>query len=182
MSTPNKHVNFALHECHDVWNNYNSIFGLPSKKTSKLVIPNSLWGESTADRSIPPQSVSMSSWDDAVKWTRRLRVIMIRYIVGLLHTMVALIRQESKTELQRHFRTTFSNQFLLFDICSILIRISLKSVLNGGPINNVSEWVQILSWCPTGDKSLSKATVANLRTYICGTRPRWVKRKCKSHL
>ena len=48
------------------------------------------------------------------------------------------------------FRCIFMNEFC------ILIKISLKFVLNG-PIGNNPALVQIMTWCQTGDKPLSES-------------------------
>ena len=56
----------------------------------------------------------------------------------------------------------------------ISIKISLKFVPKG-PINNIPALVQIMAWRRPGDKTLSEPMMVSLRTYICVTRPQWVK-------
>ena len=56
----------------------------------------------------------------------------------------------------------------------ILIKISLRFVPRG-PINNIPSLVQIMAWCWSGDKPLSEPIMFSILTYICITRPQWVK-------
>ena len=56
----------------------------------------------------------------------------------------------------------------------IPINISLKFVPKG-PVNNIPTLVQIIAWRRPGDKPLSEAMMVILPTYICVTRPQWVK-------
>ena len=56
----------------------------------------------------------------------------------------------------------------------ILIKISLKFVPKG-PINNNPVLIEIMAWCRSGDKPLSQPMMVSLLTYICVTRPQWVK-------
>ena len=56
-------------------------------------------------------------------------------------------------------QTTFSMKMLEF-------RISLKFVPKG-PINNILALVQIMAWCPSGDKPLSEPMMVSLSTHIC---------------
>ena len=73
----------------------------------------------------------------------------------------------------RHFADdTFKCIFLNEDVL-ILIYISLKFVPKG-PINNISAWVEIMTWRRPGDKPLSKPMLVSLLTHICVTRPQWV--------
>ena len=56
----------------------------------------------------------------------------------------------------------------------ISIKISLKFVTKG-PINNIPASVQIMAWRRRGDKPLSEPMMVRLPTYLCVTRPQWVK-------
>ena len=54
-------------------------------------------------------------------------------------------------------------------------RISIKTPLkfvHKGPIENIHELVKIMVLCRPGDKPLSEATMFNLLTPICVSRPR----------
>ena len=53
-------------------------------------------------------------------------------------------------------------------------KISLKFVPKG-PINNIPALVQIMAWRRSGDKPLSEPKLIFVPTYICATRPQWVK-------
>ena len=44
-----------------------------------------------------------------------------------------------------------------------------------GLVNNIPALVQIMAWRRPGDKSLSEPMMVNILTYICVTRPQWVK-------
>ena len=58
------------------------------------------------------------------------------------------------------------------------VKISLKLV-QGHPINNIPEMVQIMAWCRSGNKPLHGIMMVSLHIYIyvcvCVTRPQWVK-------
>ena len=56
----------------------------------------------------------------------------------------------------------------------IPIKISLKFVPKGS-INNIPALVRIMAWRRLGDKPLSEPMMVNSPTYICVTRPQWVK-------
>ena len=56
----------------------------------------------------------------------------------------------------------------------IAIRISLKVIPNG-LIDNKSALVQVMAWCPTGDKPLPEPLLTSSLMHICCTRGRWVK-------
>ena len=66
----------------------------------------------------------------------------------------------------------FKHNFLNENVW-ILIAISLQFVLKG-PVNNIPALVQIVAWCPPGDKPLSEPIMISLLTHICITRPQWV--------
>ena len=58
------------------------------------------------------------------------------------------------------------------------VRISFKFPLKfvpKGPINNIPALVQIMAWRLPGDKPFSELVMVSLLTYICVTRPQWVK-------
>ena len=63
--------------------------------------------------------------------------------------------------------------FLKMKIFWIYIKISLKFVPKG-PINNILELVQIMTWSHPGDKPLSEPMMVDLLMHICITRPEWV--------
>ena len=67
---------------------------------------------------------------------------------------------------------TFECIFLKENVI-ILIKISLKFVPNG-PIDNITELVQIMAWRRPGDKPLSESMMVRLPTHICATLPQWV--------
>ena len=69
---------------------------------------------------------------------------------------------------------TFLNVFFKNENAKILIRISMKFVLNG-PIKNIPALVQIMAWHRPGDKPLSEPMMISLLTHICVARPQWVK-------
>ena len=60
----------------------------------------------------------------------------------------------------------------------ISIDTSLKFVTKG-QINNTPALVQIMAWCPPGDKPLSEPMMVSLLMHICATRPQWVKRNTR---
>ena len=74
----------------------------------------------------------------------------------------------------RHFPDNIFKCIFLNENLSIFIKISLKFVPNG-PINNIPALVQIMAWHRSGDKPLSEPMMVSLLTYICLTRPHWVK-------
>ena len=63
--------------------------------------------------------------------------------------------------------------FLKKDIL-ISIKISLKSVPKV-PINKIPSLVQIMAWCPLGNKPLSEPMLVSLVMHLCVTWPKWVK-------
>ena len=76
------------------------------------------------------------------------------------------------------FQMTFSNAFSWMKMynckMNVLIKISLKFVPKV-PIDNIPALVQIIAWCRPGDEPLSEPMMVGLLTYICVTRPPWVK-------
>ena len=74
----------------------------------------------------------------------------------------------------RHFAYNIFNCIFLNKNVWIPIKISLKFVPKG-PINNIPALVQIMVWRRPGDKPLSEPMMVSLLTYLCVTRPQWVK-------
>ena len=74
----------------------------------------------------------------------------------------------------RHFSDDTFKGILLNENVWISIKISLKFVPKG-MINNIPALVQIMAWRRPGDKPLSELMIVSLLTYICVTRPQWVK-------
>ena len=89
----------------------------------------------------------------SISWTRTWR------------TQLSLRGRETMTDIFKH---NFFNENVW-----ILIAISLQFVLKG-PVNNIPALVQIVAWCPPGDKPLSEPIMISLLTHICITRPQWV--------
>ena len=80
----------------------------------------------------------------------------------------------------RHFTDdTFKHIFLNENVV-ISIKISLKFIPKG-LIYNIPALVQIMAWHRPGDKPLSEPMIIILLTYICVTRPQWVKADIKRH-
>ena len=73
-----------------------------------------------------------------------------------------------------HFADDIFKCIFLNENVWIPIKISLKFIPKG-PINNISELVQIMAWRRPGDKPLSEPMLVSLLTHICVTRPQWVK-------
>ena len=74
----------------------------------------------------------------------------------------------------RHFPADIFKCILLNENVWIPKKNSLKFVPKG-PINNIPSLVQIMAWRRSGDKPLSEPMMVNFFTYICVTRPQWVK-------
>ena len=74
----------------------------------------------------------------------------------------------------RHFANDIFKRIFLNEKLWIPIKISLKFVPKGS-INNIPALVQIMAWRRPGDKPLSEPMMVQLLTYICITRPQWVK-------
>ena len=66
----------------------------------------------------------------------------------------------------------FTPAFPWIKMLEFFIEISLKFVSNC-PINNVLLLVQIMAWCPPGDKPLSEPLTFSLPMHIYATRPQW---------
>ena len=57
---------------------------------------------------------------------------------------------------------------------NVLISIKLSPKFGPyGPINNITELVQIMAWHRIGDKPLSEPMMVRLSTHICVTRSQW---------
>ena len=74
----------------------------------------------------------------------------------------------------RHFPDDIFKRIFLNENARISIWFSLKFVPKC-PINNIPTLFQIMAWRRPGDKPLSEPMVVSLLTYICVTRPQWVK-------
>ena len=74
-----------------------------------------------------------------------------------------------------HFPDDIFKYIFLNENVWISIKISLKVVPNGPINNNIPALVQIMDWRPPCDKPLSEPMMVSLLTYICVTRPQWVK-------
>ena len=74
----------------------------------------------------------------------------------------------------RHFADDIFKCIFMMENVWIPIKMSLKFVPKR-PFNNISALVQIMAWCRSGDKPLSKPIMVSLPTHICVTRPQWVK-------
>ena len=75
---------------------------------------------------------------------------------------------------RRHFADDIFKCIFLNENEWISLRISLKFV-SKVRINNIPSLVQIMAWRRPGDKPLCEPMVVSLLTYICVTRPQWVK-------
>ena len=78
----------------------------------------------------------------------------------------------------RHFADDPFKCIFLNENVRISINFSLKFV-PWGQINNIPALVQIMAWCPSGDKQLSVPMLASLPTHICVTWPQWAKSAMK---
>ena len=74
----------------------------------------------------------------------------------------------------RHFPDDIFKCIFLNENVWISIKISLKFVPKGS-IDNIPALVQIMAWRRPGAKPLSELMMVSLLTYICVTRPQWVK-------
>ena len=71
-------------------------------------------------------------------------------------------------------QTTFSSAFSWTKIFEFRLRFHW-SLFPKGPIDNIPRLVQIMAWRRSGDKPLSEQVTESLLTYICITRPQWIK-------
>ena len=74
----------------------------------------------------------------------------------------------------RHFTDVTFKHIFLDENGRIVIKISLKFVPKG-PINNIPALVQIMVWCPLGNKPLSEPMMVKLLMHMYVTLPQWVK-------
>ena len=74
----------------------------------------------------------------------------------------------------RHFPDDIFKWIFLNENVWISIKLLLKFVPRG-PINNIPTLIQVMAWRRLGDKPLSEPMMVRLPTYICVTRPQWVK-------
>ena len=79
---------------------------------------------------------------------------------------------------RRHFADDIFKCIFLNENEWISLRFSLKFV-NRVRINTIPSLVQIMTWRLPGDKPLSEPIMVSLLTYICVTRPQWVKMSFK---
>ena len=75
---------------------------------------------------------------------------------------------------EQHYADDIFKRIFFNEDVWISIKISLKFVPKV-PITNIPSLVQIMAWHRSGDKPLSEPMIASLLTYICVTRPQWVK-------
>ena len=80
-----------------------------------------------------------------------------------------------------HFADDIFKRIFFNENVWISIKISLKFVPKG-LINNIPSLVQIMAWRRSGDKPLSEPMMVGLPTYICVTRPQWVKTSNRQQL
>ena len=83
----------------------------------------------------------------------------------------------------RHFADDIFKCIFLNENASIPTKISLMFVPKG-PINNTPALIHIMAWCRPGDKPLSETMMVSLPmhiSYICVTRPQWVKTNLQIH-
>ena len=74
----------------------------------------------------------------------------------------------------QHFADDIFKRIFFNENVWISFKISLKFVPKGSIIN-IAALVQIMAWRRPGDKLLSEQMMVSLPTYICVTRPQWVK-------
>ena len=74
----------------------------------------------------------------------------------------------------RHFPDDIFQYIFLNENVWILINISMK-FLPKGPNNNNPSLFQVMAWRRSGDKPLCETMMISWLTYICVTRPQWVK-------
>ena len=102
----------------------------------------------------------------------RVKHACISYLTSLCQRKISI---EVETKWQPFRRRPFQTHFLEWN-CLNSMNISLKFVPKG-QINNIPALVQIMAWCRTDDKPLSEPMMVRLPTYMCFTRPQWVKRR-----
>ena len=109
-------------------------------------------------------------------------VLVCKYeIIQRTHyTYNTLLTLWSRDKMAAIFETNFLCIFLNENIWSLL-DLLVKFVPNG-PVNNIPSLVQIMDGCRPGDKQLLEPMMVCFLTYICVTRPRWVKHNYSNKL
>ena len=105
-----------------------------------------------------------------VMYTQHIPASYRKYIVHCFETTIGCVfsintlrpRQNGRQFPDDTFKCIFLNENIW-----ISIKIPLNFVPTN-PINNIPAVVQIMVWCRSGDKPLSKPIVAGLLTHICG--------------
>ena len=95
-------------------------------------------------------------------------------VYGICVKIFLLINTLRPRQNGRHFADNIFKCIFLNENVWIPIKISLKLVPKG-PINNIPALFQIMAWRRPGIKPLSEPMMVSLLTYICVTRPQWVK-------
>ena len=108
-------------------------------------------------------------WGYNKKGLAQIHKIMLHYYRCVLNVNTLRPRQNG-----RHFPDDIFKWIFLNENVRISINISLKFVPKG-PINNIPIYVHVMAWRRPGDKPLSEPMMVRLPTYICVTRPQWVK-------
>ena len=94
-------------------------------------------------------------------------------ILRFIHTKTNTLRPRQNCQ---QFADGIFKYIFLKENVLIPIRISLTFVPRS-LVDNNSELVQVMAWRREGDKPLSEVMTITLPTYICVTRPYWVKDK-----
>ena len=95
--------------------------------------------------------------------------LLIAALAWMLSELINTLRPRQNC---RHFADDIFKHIFLNENVWILIKISLKFV-HKVPINNIPALIQIMAWCPPGDKPLSEPMMVTLQTHLCITRPQW---------
>ena len=90
-------------------------------------------------------------------------------------TLLLLLNTLGQRQNGRYFPDDIFECIYLKENVWIPIIISLKFVPKS-PINNIPALVHIMAWRQPGYKPLSEPMMVRLPTYICVTRPQWIKR------
>ena len=104
-----------------------------------------------------------------LRWNVQFQSLLLLYVVCLCQINTLRPRQNG-----RHFPNDSFKWILFIENASISIKMSLMFV-SKGLINNIPALVQIMAWRRAGNKPLSEPMPVRLLTYICVTRPQWVK-------
>ena len=123
--------------------------------------PGRSTGSSPCPQSLPPCSLS-GRWKMKREWLVSYRSLFYLSQNG------------------RHFADDAFERIFLNENVWISIKISVK-FFPKGLIINIPELVQIMAWCPTGDKPLSEPMMVRITTHICVTRPQWVTASSESY-